>query len=1661
MSKVQKTLKILRNLDRSQIFGALFLGTIILLSSINLIRDLRSYGLKPFGFVESAFAQIFPQDTVIAAIPKAGDIPPSLCGDKIDLLQYMMAEGGAGYNLKYCTQDGPGASLQNLSLENTTFQGHPAFKLHKGNDYELYFYDDQNIYFVEDTSWDGKCQDGQRAYYRVFDNSGTLGGKIPRCWSPGQEAESKQSIKTYYRDSDNPSAKLCDANEPFQTTNPTYKLDYASQGGNGPQVPELYSNNGTVVLRNTAGAGAGEEKYYSKGYGLTGFYFKDDKVTFNSSIQTDEVDPKLICDGSTTPTTSSDPFKSPKDDIVDTPDRCIAYNDRTGKQLRSINAGGGTSLETGKGGINQGDLGQWNDNIGFVQGNNSLKRDLKMGNILSLFTDRNPGPAIDFIKSANDAGMLPVVRLCYVGGCAFSMYDNSIPDFYKAVSEAVGPDYVFVAILGPNEPGTGGEMTAFGVNDGDYGTLIAKANEAAILLQGNRVKVGGNMYLTPAAFNINNRSVNGDDVKEYLLNGRGLDLNLFDYLTGNTYNDGNATAYDNYVNSGMKKVVDDNGLKTMITEFGRFNNSDSDLKASFMKFCDDSNVDGVLFFRSFEDGERKAGQPKPLPIPISVIYDATSSCARPRNWVDCNFDSTLYADNPSKPASSVNSKASSVYSKSEDKTGDATFKVSCFGNNCDYKVTQTMRVRAPIKQFGSNSSFGTETKNYVPICANVSSFMNSTQYEPLNQYAGELGSGYAMPWLGSAINCSTELIKSSDEYAGGDGVTKMYSSPGSAYLASTADIQADIDRQVVARQYDGSTCLQVIKEGKPYIPDERTVYYKGQIMDKCPVDTSKIIRYYNPFSTPQEYKSVPEANTALKYLKNPDDYIYGPEVVLSSKTVNVGDFSQMCSQYAERNVNPDIRYVANDLDCEVKNEYAETPSGLRSCQFFAIGCTTDEAKNGTCQLNKNYDSGTLDALRNNCFEYSPKGTDQIYYKDNSFADLPKLDIPDIYDSLFTLYQRFNNILKNRDMKLVVNNNIGWNVEGYSMLRDGNTKKEGTSSLFSPTEGEKTYHLDPEVKTDLTASVTQPNIFDNSMSLARGAGNSSVKKTDYYYDWLGYLDLFQEYYSVYQNNTGLSGEQRIPNPFFNQAGAPNNNQRLLLITGRSSQYVSLPLLSCDQRNIGNSFTNSQLKGNAAFRLAIQGYLGTSSDDAINRLIDEIWPYDYTISNKDATCIEDESDTRLSNKLETEFCKRGYVVEGACGNKCTPTTEIPKPISSPVQNPGTPTTPTIPGSNFIYPTSNTVIVSGYGCSQSRPGGDCHTGVDFGRPLIEGSPIIASDAGKVVVAGGDHENPLTKNADGTNKYFDCYGQPSGSYGCYVKILHDNGITTLYAHMSAVDVTPGQIVTKGQLIGKVGATGYAGGAHLHFEIRLKDCYDGDAGDLGRCTADPVKYLSVGASETYVAACQPQDYTVTPWKGKCNEWNCGSAGSFQESLSCMTGIGYFHKNMDEWVDRYGPFCDNETYQSKVLPFGHNFTEFYDKYLPVGSGAGRSCGDIPPADRRPADVGMACLGYEARKGSEQYTYYRGALAKCSMSVDQTYWTNENSFGKSPEELADYLMNTLDVTYSGFHLSKTPREKVINVLQMAKAKNMNPFIVLGIWGTESWFGQYNLQCNISQ
>jgi len=87
--------------------------------------------------------------------------------------------------------------------------------------------------------------------------------------------------------------------------------------------------------------------------------------------------------------------------------------------------------------------------------------------------------------------------------------------------------------------------------------------------------------------------------------------------------------------------------------------------------------------------------------------------------------------------------------------------------------------------------------------------------------------------------------------------------------------------------------------------------------------------------------------------------------------------------------------------------------------------------------------------------------------------------------------------------------------------------------------------------------------------------------------------------------------------------------------------------------------------------------------------------------------------------------------------------------------------------------------------------HNGVDFGAPFA--TPVLAARDGEVFAVGN-------------NGRF--------QYGKYVLIKHDNGLTSLYAHLSRQGVSKGDQVKKGQVIGYVGNTGYSFGHHLHFSV-------------------------------------------------------------------------------------------------------------------------------------------------------------------------------------------------------------------------------------------------------
>jgi murein DD-endopeptidase MepM/ murein hydrolase activator NlpD len=123
-------------------------------------------------------------------------------------------------------------------------------------------------------------------------------------------------------------------------------------------------------------------------------------------------------------------------------------------------------------------------------------------------------------------------------------------------------------------------------------------------------------------------------------------------------------------------------------------------------------------------------------------------------------------------------------------------------------------------------------------------------------------------------------------------------------------------------------------------------------------------------------------------------------------------------------------------------------------------------------------------------------------------------------------------------------------------------------------------------------------------------------------------------------------------------------------------------------------------------------------------------------------------------------------------------------------------------FDIPVKNSYrFTSGFGQRWGR----MHNGADFAAPI--GTPIYAPADGVVTFAGWQQ-----------------------GYGRMVKIQHEFGIETRYAHQSRIRVEVGQRVSRGERIGDIGNSGHSTGPHLHYEVRV-----------GGRAVDPMIYIRAG----------------------------------------------------------------------------------------------------------------------------------------------------------------------------------------------------------------------------
>lgn len=153
--------------------------------------------------------------------------------------------------------------------------------------------------------------------------------------------------------------------------------------------------------------------------------------------------------------------------------------------------------------------------------------------------------------------------------------------------------------------------------------------------------------------------------------------------------------------------------------------------------------------------------------------------------------------------------------------------------------------------------------------------------------------------------------------------------------------------------------------------------------------------------------------------------------------------------------------------------------------------------------------------------------------------------------------------------------------------------------------------------------------------------------------------------------------------------------------------------------------------------------------------------------------------------------------------------------------------------------------------------HLGIDIVSGSYSADYIIAHSDGEVIWSQTGQSN--AQGSTGNTSYGNC-----------LKILHENGYRTLYAHMSSVYYSTGDKVKKGDVIGYMGNTGNSYGTHLHFEVR----------NTSDSRINPTSYLTSSLPNM-----ESDDSTVTIDSVE-TAWSTGSTG-YKTSYFADSSVGY------------------------------------------------------------------------------------------------------------------------------------------------------------------------------
>ncbi len=997
------------------------------------------------------------------------------------------------------------------------------------------------------------------------------------------------------------------------------------------------------------------------------------------------------------------------------------------------------------------------------------------------------------------------------------------------------------------------------------------------------------------------------------------------------------------------------------------------------------------------------------------------------------------------------------------------------------------------------------------------------------------GLRYPMPWLGSALNCSSELIKQVLEYQDEDGKINYSPSPGSLYTETKAEVAFELENQFLKDKgitVEGDISNRVLDslEDPGYITDERAMCLDDECIDKSDIYSSP--NYYGeyiPARLAQNYEA-PEACAASGLLirNEPNNYIYGPEIWNSDRrSYFFGSGAEVCINYANRKSElKDPRYLFEKdakVYCSIANKQINpafvgavppectTASAIQALQglqrCFAPYDDNALSHNGTCGL-RNVNLGLIEK----CLVREPTSRGDFFITPNAFdTNLPTFEIPGVYDSVYEMYSRTQDVMSRRYLKIVFRENLGWKTIVENKIRDANRPFDiGEPYLFSLNHNNST----------CSSSVSYVT---GDVHLGK---NNPIQRKEIYYDWLGYLDIMQEWIMVYARDQHGTAEVVIPNPLyleneentlvrnpeFEDIQIPTTLQKdTIVLSGTASQNTRFPIWTCDEvefRKLGIKFDENRNPirvdqyetfpqdfnptcidwyNSESYEDGLKEFLCSKNPNAYSKICDvvPIDPGDLVCRTPDGDIIEPGT---FSGGVTCPL-SGGACIQGAAGDVSHARSGL---NAVDIKN---------SNNQLIAPFDGRVtgIIGNY-CARTTEynGGDgiIYEGTIEGQEyslLLYHLNVVDSD----VVVGKEYKTgePIAPLADdgrgGSGRSTPTFDIPSYSNGRF--IFSEQG-----RRPSGISSTSNRSITNANTLSCDGS-GYTNSRHVHLEVLSNRSLDvhGFSVALG---CDPGSHYSCSPSGAPVGEFPPGTELICEYEGEeeeippgngpatgCNEFNCamgaGWSDNFAGSLECASntlrnnifGFGRRQHSLAELLDSYVPYCYTVTVavgrngKSTMSFLSNFFGQIYDPYAYVKrkDASGNTCSTSIPDTPREQDIGMACPGLPERKEgtfTEPWNYYVGPLETCSLSTEEMTWVGSVG-SRSTEDVTQYVID--NISYFGITIDENeefgvPREKVQLVIETSRNKDINPFLLIGVWATESAFGTYwdpNHTCNV--